>query len=67
MRLFRDWTKTRLPVGVVSPMAEITSVQVRLARAAADLDAAELLSAPRDRRRPGSDATIAGIARADHA
>jgi 3-hydroxy-9,10-secoandrosta-1,3,5(10)-triene-9,17-dione monooxygenase len=39
---FRDWTKTRRGMGGVA-IAEITSIQVRLARAAADLDAAELL------------------------
>ena len=39
---FREWTKTRMAVGGV-PVAEKTSVQVRMARAAADLDAAELL------------------------
>jgi alkylation response protein AidB-like acyl-CoA dehydrogenase len=39
---FRDWTKTRRGTGGVA-IAEITSIQVRLARAAADLDAAELL------------------------
>jgi 3-hydroxy-9,10-secoandrosta-1,3,5(10)-triene-9,17-dione monooxygenase len=40
--LFRDWTKTRRGRGDVA-IAEIPSVQVRLARTAADLDAAELL------------------------
>jgi 3-hydroxy-9,10-secoandrosta-1,3,5(10)-triene-9,17-dione monooxygenase len=40
---FRDWTKTRLGGRANNPVAEITSVQVRLARAAADLDAVELL------------------------
>jgi len=40
--LFRDWTKTRRGTGGIA-IAEITSIQVRLARAAADLDAAELL------------------------
>jgi 3-hydroxy-9,10-secoandrosta-1,3,5(10)-triene-9,17-dione monooxygenase len=41
-QLFRDWTKERraLRGGAI---AEIVSVQVRLARVAADLDAAELL------------------------
>jgi len=39
---FRDWTKTRRGArGVV--IAELASTQVRMARAAADLDAAELL------------------------
>ncbi len=39
---FRDWTKTRRgPDG--SPAAERTSTQMRMARAAADLDAADLL------------------------
>jgi 3-hydroxy-9,10-secoandrosta-1,3,5(10)-triene-9,17-dione monooxygenase len=39
---FRDWTRTRKgPTGI--PIAETTSIQVRLARTAADLDAAELL------------------------
>ena len=41
--LFCDWTKTRRAGRGGFPIAEITSVQVRLARAAADLDAAELL------------------------
>jgi 3-hydroxy-9,10-secoandrosta-1,3,5(10)-triene-9,17-dione monooxygenase len=40
--IFLDWTKTRRGTGGVA-IAEITSIQVRLARAAADLDAAELL------------------------
>jgi 3-hydroxy-9,10-secoandrosta-1,3,5(10)-triene-9,17-dione monooxygenase len=40
--IFRDWTKTRRGTGGVA-VAEITSIQVRLARAAANLDAAELL------------------------
>lgn len=40
--IFRDWTKNRKTQGGV-PMAETTSVQVRMARAAADIDAAELL------------------------
>jgi 3-hydroxy-9,10-secoandrosta-1,3,5(10)-triene-9,17-dione monooxygenase len=40
--LFRDWTKKRR-AGDGQALAEITSIQVRLARAAADLDAAELL------------------------
>src|SRR6202167_6585078 len=39
--LFRDWTKTRRGTGGIA-IAEITSIQVRLARAAADLDAAQL-------------------------
>jgi len=39
---FRDWTRTRTaPNG--APVADRASVQVRMARAAADLDAAELL------------------------
>jgi 3-hydroxy-9,10-secoandrosta-1,3,5(10)-triene-9,17-dione monooxygenase len=41
--LFRDWIKTRHAGRGGLPIAEITSVQVRLARTAADLDAAELL------------------------
>jgi 3-hydroxy-9,10-secoandrosta-1,3,5(10)-triene-9,17-dione monooxygenase len=40
--LFRDWTRTRTS-GRGRAVAEATSVQVRLARAAADLDAADLL------------------------
>lgn len=40
--LFREWTKTR-KAGRGGPLAELASVQVRLARAASDLDAAELL------------------------
>jgi alkylation response protein AidB-like acyl-CoA dehydrogenase len=39
---FREWTKPRQAVDG-SSVAEKTSVQVRMARAAADLDAAELL------------------------
>jgi alkylation response protein AidB-like acyl-CoA dehydrogenase len=41
-RLFRDWTRTRKTMEGTA-MAEKTSVQVRMARAAADIDAAELL------------------------
>jgi 3-hydroxy-9,10-secoandrosta-1,3,5(10)-triene-9,17-dione monooxygenase len=41
--LFRDWTKTRHAGRGGFAIAEVTSVQVRLARAAADLDAVELL------------------------
>jgi 3-hydroxy-9,10-secoandrosta-1,3,5(10)-triene-9,17-dione monooxygenase len=41
-RQFRDWTRTRKAQDG-SPVAEKTSIQVRMARAAADLDAAELL------------------------
>ena len=41
--LFRDWTKTRRASRGGLAIAEVTSVQVQLARAAADLDAAELL------------------------
>lgn len=40
--IVREWTKTRHGVGGIA-IAEITSIQVRLGRAAADLDAAELL------------------------
>jgi 3-hydroxy-9,10-secoandrosta-1,3,5(10)-triene-9,17-dione monooxygenase len=40
--LFREWTKTRKAQDGTS-VAEKTSIQVRMARAAADLDAAELL------------------------
>jgi 3-hydroxy-9,10-secoandrosta-1,3,5(10)-triene-9,17-dione monooxygenase len=40
---FRDWTKTRRAGRGGAAIAELTSVQVRMARAAADLDAAELL------------------------
>ena len=39
---FREWTKTRSLLGG-APAAQKTSIQVRMARAAADLDAAELL------------------------
>jgi 3-hydroxy-9,10-secoandrosta-1,3,5(10)-triene-9,17-dione monooxygenase len=42
--LFREWTKTRRGGRAGIAVAEITSIQVRLARAAADLDAAELLT-----------------------
>lgn len=41
--MFRDWTKTRRAGRGGGALAEVTSVQVRLARTAADLDAAELL------------------------
>jgi alkylation response protein AidB-like acyl-CoA dehydrogenase len=40
--IFRDWTKNRKTQGGAA-MAETISVQVRMARAAADIDAAELL------------------------
>ena len=40
--IFRDWTRTRKTQGGVA-MAQTTSIQVRMARAAADIDAAELL------------------------
>jgi alkylation response protein AidB-like acyl-CoA dehydrogenase len=40
--LFREWTKTR-KTQYGTPIADKTSVQVRMARAAADIDAAELL------------------------
>jgi len=40
---FRDWTKTRKSSRGGMAIAEVASVQVRLGRAAADLDAAELL------------------------
>ena len=39
---FREWTKTRKAAGGAS-VAEKTSIQVQMARAAADLDACELL------------------------
>jgi 3-hydroxy-9,10-secoandrosta-1,3,5(10)-triene-9,17-dione monooxygenase len=40
--LFREWTRTRkAPDG--SPLANVTSIQVRMARVAADIDAADLL------------------------
>ncbi len=41
--LFCDWTRTRRSGRGGFAIAEVTSVQVRLARAAADLDAADLL------------------------
>jgi alkylation response protein AidB-like acyl-CoA dehydrogenase len=41
-KLFRDWTRRRKTMEGAA-MAEKTSVQVRVARAAADIDAAELL------------------------
>jgi len=40
--IFRDWTTSRRGAGGVA-IAGITSIQVRLGRAAADLDAAELM------------------------
>ena len=41
--MFREWTKSRRAGRGGAALAELTSVQVRMARAAADLDAAELL------------------------
>jgi 3-hydroxy-9,10-secoandrosta-1,3,5(10)-triene-9,17-dione monooxygenase len=41
--MFREWTKTRYAGRGGTAIAGLPSVQVRLARAAADLDAAELL------------------------
>jgi 3-hydroxy-9,10-secoandrosta-1,3,5(10)-triene-9,17-dione monooxygenase len=41
--MFREWTKSRSAGRGGAALAELTSIQVRLARAAADLDAAELL------------------------
>ncbi len=41
--IFRDWTKSRRAGRGGGAIAELTGVQVRMARAAADLDAAELL------------------------
>ena len=41
--MFRDWTKSRRAGRGGGAIAELTGVQVRMARAAADLDAAELL------------------------
>ena len=41
--LFREWTRGRRAGRGGAVLAELTSVQVRMARAAADLDAAELL------------------------
>ena len=43
--MFREWTKSRRAGRGGAAIAELTSVQVRMARAAADLDAAELLLA----------------------
>jgi 3-hydroxy-9,10-secoandrosta-1,3,5(10)-triene-9,17-dione monooxygenase len=40
--IFREWTKTRKTMDG-TPLAEKTSVQVQMARVAADIDAAELL------------------------
>ena len=40
--LFREWTKTRKAIDG-SPLANVISIQVRMARAAADIDSAELL------------------------
>jgi 3-hydroxy-9,10-secoandrosta-1,3,5(10)-triene-9,17-dione monooxygenase len=40
--MLRDWTKTRRGTGGIA-LAEITSIQTRLARVAADLDTAEML------------------------
>jgi alkylation response protein AidB-like acyl-CoA dehydrogenase len=52
---FREWTKPRKAVDG-SSVAEKTSVQVRMARAAADLDAAELLLRRASRQPPTLDA-----------
>jgi alkylation response protein AidB-like acyl-CoA dehydrogenase len=41
--MFREWTKSRRAGRGGAAMAELVNVQVRTARAAADLDAAELL------------------------
>ncbi|MGB7101671.1 MAG: acyl-CoA dehydrogenase family protein, partial [Xanthobacteraceae bacterium] len=41
--MFRDWTKSRRASRGAAAIAEVTSIQVRTARAAADLDAADLL------------------------
>jgi len=41
--MFREWTKGRRAGRGGGALAELTSVQMRMARAAADLDAAELL------------------------
>jgi len=41
--MFRDWTKSRHAGRGGAALAELVSVQVRMARAAADLDAVELL------------------------
>ena len=41
--MFREWSKSRRAGRGGAALAELTSVQVRMARAAADLDAAELL------------------------
>ena len=41
--MFREWTKSRRAGRGGAALAELTSVQVRMGRAAADLDAAELL------------------------
>ena len=40
---FREWTMNRPPLRGGRPVAQITSIQVRLGQIAADLDAAELL------------------------
>jgi 3-hydroxy-9,10-secoandrosta-1,3,5(10)-triene-9,17-dione monooxygenase len=52
---FREWTKPRKAVDG-SSVAEKTNVQVRMARAAADLDAAELLLRRASRQPPILDA-----------
>jgi 3-hydroxy-9,10-secoandrosta-1,3,5(10)-triene-9,17-dione monooxygenase len=41
--MFREWTKSRRAARGGGAIAELSSVQVRMARVAADLDAAELL------------------------
>jgi 3-hydroxy-9,10-secoandrosta-1,3,5(10)-triene-9,17-dione monooxygenase len=52
---FREWTKPRKAIDG-SAVAEKTSIQVRMARAAADLDAAELLLRRACRQPPTLDA-----------
>ena len=60
---FREWTKARKAVDG-SAVAEKTALQVQMARAAADLDAAELLlrrtdAGARPARRSGSPPLLA--------
>lgn len=57
---FREWTKPRKAVDG-SSVAEKTSVQVRMARVAADLDAAEMLLRRASRMPPSPEAATPGL------
>ena len=61
--IFRDWTKTRRGTGGVA-IAEIPSIQVRLGRAAADLDFRRIAVAPRRGYGANTVSALVGVARA---